>query len=103
VLYSSKKKIESAVEYWQKQKIFNRNPQEPIDELMNLCAFIKDDDFDIENEKRYARIREIFNIKCKYNPIAENKADFEFHMDDKEVKCRLREGTEFVPYMELHF
>lgn len=101
VVYSSKNDISKAVEYWIERKIFNRSPEEPADELMNLCAFIKDSDFDIENEIRYARIRENSCVKACYNPQAEDNVEFKFYKDDTDVKYRWR--NKIVPYLELHF
>ena len=103
VLYSSKKNINNTIEYWRQKGVFNRNPDEPIDELMNLCAFIKDEDFDIENEIRYARIRELSHINVLYNPDKEVSAEYKFIMDDKGVKYRKRGDTEIIPYIELSF
>lgn len=103
VLYSSKKNIKNAIEYWRQKGIFNHNPNEPIDELMNLCAFIKDEDFDVENEIRYARIRELSHVNASYNPGIDGDVEFKFHMDDTDVKYRRRGDTEIIPYIELSF
>lgn len=102
VTYSSKKNIKSAIDYWLDRGVFKRCSNEPADELMTLCAFIKDDDFDIENEIRYARIRENDFVRACYNPNKAIHVDFEFHADTTDVKYRLR-GKEFVPFIELHF
>lgn len=103
VLYSSKTDINNAIEYWRKKGVFNRNPDEPIDELMYLCAFIKDKDFEIENEIRYARIRELSHINASYNPGIEGGVDYKFNMDDTDVKYRKRGDIEIIPYIELSF
>lgn len=103
VLYSSKKGINSAIEYWRQKGVFNHNPDEPIDELMNLCAFIKDEDFDIENEIRYARIKELSHVKAFYNPDKEGGVEYKFYKDDTDVKYRRRGDIEIIPYIELNF
>lgn len=103
VYYSSKKTIKDAVEYWRQRGVFNLNHYEPIDELMNLCAFIKDDDFSIENELRYARIREISYIEALHNSQKEGCIEWKFFHDDNDVKYRNRGELEIVPYIEIQF
>ncbi|MBQ8714012.1 MAG: DUF2971 domain-containing protein [Prevotella sp.] len=103
VLYSSKKDINNSIEYWRQKGVFNHNPNEPIDELMNLCAFIKDEDFDIENEIRYVRIKELSHINAFYNPDIEGAVEYKFKMDDTGVMYRIRGDTEIIPYIELSF
>lgn len=102
VLYSSKKDIVNAVNYWKQEETFNRNPDEPEEELMSMRAFIKDEDFDIEHEIRYACIRE--NEKVVMSPSdGNNMVYIKAYEDTKEVKYRRRGEEEIVPYLELHF
>lgn len=104
VIYSSKKKIDFAISYWLHRGVFLRNPNDPADEMMNLCAFIKDEDFDIEHEMRYARIRENASITMKYNPSSVDSIDYEEHEDDKDVLYRKRNGSDKqIPYLMLKF
>ena len=102
IQYTTKDEVKSAIDYWKQKGIFNRNINEPFDELMYLRAFIKDKDFDIEKEIRYARIRE--NAEVIISPIAEDDGGvgFDFHPDNYNVKYRMR-GDEVVPYIELRF
>lgn len=104
VLYSSKENIESAVSYWLRRGVFSRNPSEPMDEMMNLCVFIKNKDYYIEHEMRYARIRENASITMKYNPNSVDSIDYEEHEDDKDVLYRKRNGSDKqIPYLMLKF
>ena len=103
IKYSSKAEVDSAIKYWQEKGTFNRFPNEPFDELMNLSAFIKDEDFDIEHEIRYARIREISTIHVSPKDNESGSIKFKFRKDDTNVKYRVRGEIEIVPYIELHF
>lgn len=102
VIYSSQKGIKTTVDYWLKSGVFKRFSNEPADELMNMCAFIKDDDFNIEYEKRYARIKDNAIIKMQYNAKREEHVETKLIPDISDVKYRMR-GNEVVPYIELHF
>ena len=103
VVYASKKNISKAVEYFKDKGIFRRFINESFDEYMNLCAFIKDSDFDIEHEMRYARIRDNTEVSINYNPEKADNLDMYFRPDTLGVEYRMRGDREVVPYIEIHF
>ena len=103
VVYASKKEIHKAVDYWIGQGTFKRFSNEPFDEYMNLCAFIKDSDFDIEHEMRYARIRDNTKVSMNYNPQKPDSYEETFHSNNLGVKYRTRGRSEVVPYIDIHF
>ena len=70
---------------------------------MNMCSFIKDDDFDIENEVRYARIRGNHKWKVFLEPDDMKTIKTKGYEDRMNVKYRMRGEKEIVPYIELHF
>lgn len=100
VYYASKKNIPQAIKYWEDDDVFNIM-EEPEDNKMNMCAFIKDKDYDIEYECRYARIRENSKIQC--SPYSNGNLLMTGIEDKKDVKYRIRGTKEVVPYLDIHF
>lgn len=97
VYYCSRKDVPTAVKYWQSRSCFDFNENDHLDNLYPMSAFIKCDDFDIENEVRYARMRENSCVSIGPDTITsvENKNDVMYRMRDIEPKI--------VPYLEIDF
>jgi hypothetical protein len=101
VYYCSRKEITKAFKYWEDKRVFEINKTDNIDNLYIMSAFIKCDDFNIEHEVRYARLRENLNVKLKYDSTTE-KISTETKEDVSDVKYRMR-YNEKVPYLEIAF
>lgn len=103
VYYSSKNEISNAVERLKNEEVFKRLTSELEEQFMNMCPFIKDDDFDIENEVRYARIKGNYKCDVFLNPDNVREIKTKGHEDKEGVKYRIRGNKEIIPYIEIHF
>lgn len=102
VIYCTREKVPESIRFWKNTGSFNLNPNESDDNLYAMSAFIKCDEFDIENEVRYSRMRE--NKSVKIIPTS-NKKGFTHESEENfdNVKYRLRNQKEVVPYIEIDF
>lgn len=101
VFYCSRKDVPNAINFWQNSEIFNINRNDPDDNIYAMSAFVKCDDYDIENEVRYVRIRDnspvTVGIDKNSSKIISTPTE-----DKKDVKYRMR-NNEKVPYLEIVF
>ena len=102
VRYSSRKDVPDAIRFWKEKRVFDLNSDDPLDNLYPMSAFIKCDEYNIENEVRYARLRE--NKKVTLNPGLNTNSITSIPTEDTDgVKYRIRGKAEIVPYIEIEF
>lgn len=102
VKYSSASNIDKNVRSFIKKKTFNIAEEEDASKFMRIASFIKNDDFRIEEEVRYARIREVKEIKIPYDHETGGIGKPSITKNEKDVKYRMR-GNDYVKYLEIGF
>lgn len=101
VEYASEKSIEYAINKMAKKKSFDIVDEEAASQLMRVVPFIKNDDFSIEKETRFAVLRDFDKISI--SPGASNmEISTEVFPNEHNVRYRMR-GNELVPYLEIEF
>lgn len=102
VIYCTREKVPESISFWKNTGLFNLNQNEPIDNLYAMSAFIKCDEFNMENEVRYSRMCE---NKCVKITPSSNKKGFTHESEENfdNVKYRIRNQKEVVPYIEIDF
>lgn len=102
VTYCSRINVKQTIDYLVQRGTFNLNKNDKLDNLYIMSAFVKCDDFDIEHEVRYARLRENSHVivSPNYSSGGTNSKAIE---DTTDVKYRMRGANEFVPYLEIDF
>lgn len=82
--------------------VFDFFDEDEANTIMRIAPFIKNDDFRIEDEIRYARIRDMKCIKFSYDPVTEGPSEPSRTENLNGVKYRMR-GDERIPYIEIPF
>lgn len=92
------KKLECAVADFRNSSCWVADESEEFDDKIYACAFVKNEEWEYENEWRYARVREN-NISVhptadsiKYTPI-EDKHELRFYA----------RGSQVIPYLDVYF
>ena len=102
VIYCSRNNIKQTIDYLDQRGIFNLNQNDKLDNLYIMSAFVKCDDFYIENEFRYARLRE--NSQVLVSPNISTGGTISKALEDiTDVKYRMRGANELIPYLEIDF
>lgn len=99
--YCARNNVKRTIDYLDQRGTFNLNKNDKLDNLYIMSAFVKCDDFDIEHEVRYARLRE--NSQVLVSPNNSTGGTISKAIEDTTgVKYRMR-GNELVHYLEIDF
>lgn len=91
-------KLGSAVTEFRESSCWKADKSEEFDDKIHVCAFVKNKDWEYENEWRYARIRE--------NKISAHPTDGDVEFTSVEDKHDVRfyaRGTQLIPYLDVCF
>lgn len=102
VEYASLKNIDSVVSKCVKKSAFNLVEEERASQLMRVLPFIKNEDFKVEHEVRYALIRENESIQIVWDDETQTAKQGNIQKNLKGVKYRMR-GNQLVPYIDIEF
>ena len=102
VEYSNRRQIDFKIEICSRRESFNLVDEEEASRLMSITPFIKNDDFSIEKEIRYARCRRFGKITIPYDRHLKGPGKIVKEMNTKGEKIRMRRN-ELVPYVEIYF
>lgn len=102
IIYCSRNNVKQTIHDLDQSGTFNLNKNDKLDNLYIMSAFVKSDDFVIEHEVRYARLRE--NSQVIVSPNDSTGGIISKALEDtREVKYRMRGANELVPYLEIDF
>lgn len=102
VLYSSEEEIEHKIELCKEKENFNLCEEEEASKWMRIVPFIKNKDFYIENELRFAVLRDFDKITIPFNQETNSAGDYIVSKNEFNVKYRMR-GNDLIPYIIIEF
>ena len=102
VEYSDRTDIDDIVRKKLKKEEYNFMDEEEPSQLMRIAPFIKNKEFAIEEETRYARIRDIKQICFSYNEKKGGVGDENYYMNENDCKYRIR-NNKLIPYLDIRF
>lgn len=101
VNYCSEDRVRNAIDKCLNKKVFNIVEEEEASQWMRIVPFIKNKDFDVEHETRFAILRDFEHISIDRDPTSE-VITTEIFTNNQDVKYRMR-GNELIPFIEVDF